>query len=158
MNKKLWKIAREEARDKIVKDTELKILGTDMDKDVLSLARYHAKRGGVFDHIHFQQMQLSEFSSNRKYGIIICNPPYGERLENEKKVKALYKEMGRVFRPLDTWSFYILTPLRGFERYFGRRWDRDRKLYNGKIECHYYQFYGPRPPKKRDGSSLDESS
>lgn len=146
--KGLWKRAREEATDLISTDRDLQIIGTDIDSRVLSLARYHARVAGVAEYIHFQQMPVSQLSSKRKYGCIICNPPYGERLGEIDEVKELYAEMGRVFEPFDTWSFYILTSFEGFERVFGRRWDRTRKLYNGKIKCYYHQFYGPRPPLK----------
>ncbi len=145
--KGLWNRVYTEALDSIRKDQKLQIFGTDIDSKAISIARYHQKEAGVEGHIHFQQMPLSKLSSKRKYGCIICNPPYGERLGDEiDEIKELYREMGRVFLPLETWSFYILTSLRDFERYFGRRWDRSRKLYNGNIKCHYYQFYGPRPP------------
>ena len=114
------------------------------------MARYHAKEAGVEKHIHWQQMPLAEVRTKQKYGCVICNPPYGERLEEQNTVESLYREMGQVFRPLDTWSFYVLTAHQGFERIFGRKADKKRKLYNGRIECHYYQFYGPRPPRREE--------
>jgi putative N6-adenine-specific DNA methylase len=126
----------------------LDIEGFDIDKEVLSLARYHAKLAGVDNNVHFQQRAVSDLSSKKKYGYIICNPPYGERLEDRQAVERLYKEMGHTFGNLDTWSFYIITSDADFERFFGRKSDKNRKLYNGRIECHYYMFYGPRPPFK----------
>jgi len=145
---RLWDEAREEAEDLIRRDLKLKIRGTDINNQVLSIARYHAKLAGVSDQISFQQMDVADLRTKRKYGCLICNPPYGERLEDEKEVENLYRLMGRVFKALDSWSFYILTSHRDFERLFGRRADRRRKLYNGRIECQYYQYFGPPPPKK----------
>jgi putative N6-adenine-specific DNA methylase len=143
-----WEEARVEARDSIRRDINLKIMGNDIDPEVLSLARYHQKLAGLEGQIHFQQLPVSELRNSHKYGCIICNPPYGERLSNPKQVENLYREMKEVFKALDTWSFYIITAYPGFENIFGRSADRRRKLYNGRIECQYYQFHGPRPPKK----------
>jgi len=148
INANTWEEARVEARDSIRRDINLKIMGNDIDPEVLSLARYHQKLAGVEGQIHFQQLPVSELRNSHKYGCIIGNPPYGERLSNPKQVEELYREMKEVFKALDTWSFYIITAYPGFENIFGRRADRRRKLYNGRIECQYYQFHGPRPPKK----------
>lgn len=145
---KVWSEAREEARDLIRTDTRLQIRGTDIDNQVLSLARHHAREAGVADHIHWQQMPMSQLSSSYSYGCIICNPPYGQRLEDMSTVKTLYREMGQVFTHLDTWSYYILTSHQDFEHWFGRQADRRRKLFNGRLECQYYQYYGPRPPRR----------
>ncbi|MBS3976821.1 MAG: class I SAM-dependent RNA methyltransferase [Syntrophomonadaceae bacterium] len=147
---KFWQTARQEARNLVRDDIKLEIRGTDMNNEVLSMARYHAKEAGVEKHIHWQQMPLAEVRTKQKYGCVICNPPYGERLEEQNTVESLYREMGQVFRPLDTWSFYVLTANQGFERLFGRKADKKRKLYNGRIECHYYQYYGPRPPRREE--------
>lgn len=148
--KKFWQQARNEARDMINRKKKLFVRGTDIDKEVLSLARYHAREAGVAEHIHFQQMPVSALSSRDKYGCIICNPPYGERLETKAEAEVLYKEMSSAFSCLDTWSIYVLTASQRFESLFGRKADRKRKLYNGRIQCYYYQFYGPRPPKNTD--------
>jgi len=145
----LWKQAREEALDSINRKRELRIRGSDIDEEAISLARYHAREAGVDSDIHFQRMDVSEISSRYKYGFIICNPPYGERLGETKNIEKLYKEMGRTFKKLDTWSYYIITSYPGFERLFGRKADKKRKLYNGNILCYYYQFFGPPPPKKQ---------
>jgi putative N6-adenine-specific DNA methylase len=142
-----WDAARQEARDLARPALPIKIIGNDADERVLSLARQHAVAAGVAEDIHFQQKPLAEFSSARKYGCIISNPPYGERLGEQREVEALYRTMGRVFAPLDTWSIYVLTSHAEFERLYGRRADRRRKLYNSNIACTYYQFYGPKPPK-----------
>jgi putative N6-adenine-specific DNA methylase len=147
--KQLWIDARQEAEDLMCRHLKLQIRGTDINPKVMSIARYHAKLAGVNDFISFQQQPLSELRTKKKYGCLICNPPYGERLDNTEEVELLYREMGQVFQPLDTWSFYVLTSHPNFERVFDKRADRRRKLYNGRIECQYYQFYGPRPPNKK---------
>lgn len=134
--------------DSIRRDGKLIIRGTDLDGEVLSLARYHARQAGVDSDIHFQQLDMQDTRTKDRFGYLICNPPYGERLEDQQTVEKLYKEMGRVFRTLDSWSFYVLTTHRGFEKLIDRPADKRRKLYNGRIECQYYQFYGPRPPRR----------
>lgn len=154
---RLWKQAREEADDQVRRDVKLKIIGTDMDESVMSLARYHRKQAGLENQIHLQTLPISEVRSSYKYGCILCNPPYGERLSDRAAVEALYREMGNVFRQLDTWSYYIITAHEGFETAFGRRADRKRKLYNGRLECQYYQYYGPRPPQKKPEDHQDKS-
>lgn len=145
----LWQEARLEARTLIKEDLKLDIAGFDIDPEALSLARYHAKQAGVADQIHFQQRPVADLQTKRKYGYLICNPPYGERLEEQKVVESLYQEMGRAFAPLDTWSFNVLVTSPRFEALFGRKSDKNRKLYNGRIECHFYQFFGPRPPREK---------
>ncbi len=145
---RLWKAARAEAEDLIRRDVKLKLIGTDIDEEVLSLARYHRKLAGLDEQIHLQRLPLSELRNSHKYGCIVCNPPYGERLGEQREVERLYKEMRRVFEVLDTWSVYVITAFDGFEQSYGKRADRKRKLYNGRIECQYYQYFGPRPPKR----------
>lgn len=144
--RKLWQEARQEAQDVVREDLTMDIEGYDWDKEVLSLARYHAREAGVEKQIHFQERALADLSTKKKYGCIICNPPYGERLEEMAVVERLYREMGQVFGKLDTWSYYVLTAHPRFEKLFGRQAQKNRKLYNGRIECHYYQYYGPKPP------------
>jgi putative N6-adenine-specific DNA methylase len=149
----LWNRVREEAADKArLADEpgfgdEISIHGSDIDDGVLRLARRHAERAGVSQFIHFQRRDFSEISSKHKYGFIITNPPYGERIGEIPEVERLYREMGRAFKKLDTWSFYILTSHPRFEALFGRKADKRRKLYNGRIQCNYYQFFGPPPPR-----------
>ncbi|NLM42620.1 MAG: class I SAM-dependent RNA methyltransferase [Clostridiales bacterium] len=145
---KLWDRARQEAQDSIKYDNDIRIQGYDIDDKVIKIARSNAKKAGVEDYIHFQQRDVRDFSSKEKYGFIVTNPPYGERLEDIKTVEQLYKDMGKVFSTLDTWSFYILTAHDGFERYFGRKADKKRKLYNGMMKTDLYQYFGPKPPKK----------
>ncbi len=147
ISKSLWENARTEANDLIKTDRELRIHGSDIDEEVMSLARYHAKQAGVESSIHLQKMPVSDIKSRYKYGFIICNPPYGERLGEIKEVEKLYREMGKIFKTFDTWSYYVITSQQEFEKIFGRRADKKRKLYNGRLLCNYYQFYGPPPPK-----------
>lgn len=148
---KLWKNARQEARDVIRKESLL-IRGSDISDEVMSLARYHSKQAGVEHDIHLQRMPVAEIKSSYKYGFVICNPPYGERMGEMKEVEKLYRQMGQVFGRLDTWSFYVLTSHMGFEKFFGRKANKKRKLYNGMIMCNYYQFFGPAPPKRKPES------
>lgn len=145
--KQVWKRIRQEARDAARLDQPLQIIGTDIDAEVLGMARHHCRRAGLEGRIHFQQAPVAELRTKKKYGLIICNPPYGERLGEKSEAEGIYKDMKFAFRPLDTWSFFVLTSHTGFERIFGRRADRRRKVYNGRIECQYYQFLGPRPPR-----------
>jgi len=142
----VWKKAREEACDNIKKQ-ELDIIGTDFHGPSIKLARANAAKFNLEQDIHFQQLNLADLSSKKKYGKIICNPPYGERLGDLDEVERLYREMGKVFNQLDSWSYYILTSHPEFEKLFGKKASKKRKLYNGKIKVDYYQYYGPRPPK-----------
>jgi putative N6-adenine-specific DNA methylase len=143
----LWREARTEAEDKKRSEQELNIRGTDISEGELRLARSHARLAGVEGLIHWQRTALSELRSRHKFGCIICNPPYGQRLEDLATVERLYREMGNVFGTLDTWSYFVLTAHPGFERLFGRKCERKRKLYNGRIQCTYFQYPGPRPPR-----------
>lgn len=146
---KLWREARAEANDLIKRDLNLKIRGSDINAEVLSLARYHARQAGVEGRIHFQQMPVDQVQTKDKYGFMVCNPPYGQRLEDLPAVERLYRDMGAIFkRNFETWSFYVLTQHKDFEHLLGRRADKKRKLYNGRIECQYYQFFGPKPPRR----------
>lgn len=147
--KSLWNKVREEARALVITDPQplLQIIGTDIDPEVLSMARYHARLAGLEGKIHFQQADVADMKSSRKYGVVICNPPYGERLGEQQEAEELYRVMKQRFQALDTWSFYVLTSHPRFEWIFGRKAERRRKLYNGKIECQYYQYLGPRPPR-----------
>ncbi len=148
MGKKLWKANREEAYSKINKDPDFYIMGYDFDPRAVRISRKNSSRAGLEEIIHFQEQELEELNSRKKHGKIICNPPYGERLEEVKNAESLYKKMGRVFNKLDTWSFYVLTAHPGFERFFGKKANKKRKLFNGNIRVDYYQFFGPAPPRK----------
>lgn len=140
-----WQKARQEAQDLVIRDKMLRILGTDTDDKVLSLARHHARKAGVENHIHFQRLPFSQFRSRFDYGYIICNPPYGERLGEVREAEVIYRAMGSVFRQLPNWSFFVISSHKDFEKLFGRQADKKRKLYNGRIECTYYQYFGPQP-------------
>ena len=146
MDKSLWKKTREDARSRINHDVNLRIYASDINYFAIKSAMENAKRAGVFDKIHFQKMDFRETSSRYKYGFIITNPPYGERLSRDDDIVKLYKDMGNHFKTFETWSYYIITPHEKFASLFGRRADKKRKLFNGNIKCDYYQFYGPKPP------------
>jgi putative N6-adenine-specific DNA methylase len=148
IGEKLWKEAEEEAQDSVTDGSGLYIHGTDINNKALSLARYHARQAGVDKEIHLQQMKATDISSSRKYGFIICNPPYGERLGKKDEVEKLYSDIGIAFKKLDTWSYYILSSHKQFEKYFNRKANKKRKLYNGMIMCNYYQYYGLPPVNK----------
>lgn len=140
---------REEARDLISPEKPHYLVGYDVDDNALKIARLNAELAGVAGSIHFQRQEVKDLTTSKKYGKLITNPPYGERLGEDRQVRQLYRELARVKRSLDTWSFYILTAYPYLERVFGQRATKRRKLYNGGIECQYYQYYGPRPPKPR---------
>lgn len=148
ISESLWKEARDEARSLELPNPDQILIGTDRDADVLSLARYHARQAGVEDFVHFQQQPFSDFRSQKKYGCLISNPPYGERIGDKAEVEQLYRSMPKVLDPYDTWSFFVMAADSQFESMFGRKATRRRKLYNAKIACTYYQFLGPRPPRR----------
>jgi putative N6-adenine-specific DNA methylase len=144
-----WTSVREEAEAAIDRNVELRgIFGSDIDSRVLEMARYHARQAGVEADVSFERKAVREFQTRKKYGCIITNPPYGERLGDRPEVDALYREMGAAFGKLDTWSFFVLTSHPDFERLFDRVATKKRKLYNGRIRCDLYQFFGPLPPRK----------
>jgi len=144
---KIWSEARNEARDLEQRDISMNIQGYDIDGEIVKAARQNARLAGVDHLIHFQQKPLSELSSNKKYGFIITNPPYGERLEEKSAMPALYREIGKVFGELDTWSYFIITSYEDAQKYIGRKADKNRKIYNGMIKTYFYQYMGPKPPK-----------
>lgn len=152
---KVWTEARKEARDLRQKPLEQAILASDMDPQVIRLARKHASDAGVGMDIHFERKLLSEFSEYREYGCMIVNPPYGERMGDRDSVDQMCVDMGEIMRLHPTWSFYFLTAHPVFERLAGRPADRRRKLYNGRIECTYYQYQGPRPPREAEAAEAE---
>ncbi len=145
--KKVWEEAREEARNEI-NHSDFRVLASDSDGAVLKKAKANAGHAGVEDFIAFQRMAVGEFRSHKKYGCIICNPPYGLRMGEEKIVEDLYRSMGEMYRKLDSWSMFVLTAHPDFQRLFGRKADRNRKLYNGDIKCYFYQYTGGSPPRR----------
>ncbi len=142
-----WEAIREEARENVDAEKDFYIVGYDYDGGAVDKARDNALRAGLGDVVHIQQQELNELNSRKKYGKVICNPPYGERMEEVQKAETLYSDMGKVFKRLDTWSFYVLSGHPGFERFFGRKASKKRKLYHGNIRVDYYQFFGPAPPR-----------
>lgn len=147
--KKLWYDTVEEANSMILHDVEMNIQGYDIDGEIVKAARQNAIVAGVDQYIHFQQRSVSDLSSPKKYGFIITNPPYGERLEEKKAMPALYKEIGKAYNGLDAWSCFLITSYEDAEKYIGRKADKNRKIYNGMLKTYFYQFMGPRPPKKK---------
>ncbi len=156
----LWKSTREEANSLRRDDVQMSIVGTDRDQEVLSLARYHAEQAGVAEQIHFQQQNFAELQSRKEYGCIITNPPYGERLEEQKRLIGLYESIPVIMQRLPTWSLFLITNMPRFEKLIQKEATRRRKLFNGRIECTYYQFLGPKPSAfaNQANSNLDQQS
>lgn len=142
-----WKAVIDEAAELVDLSVKVDIQGYDIDEDVLKTARMNASRFGVDKLIHFQRRDVKDLSHPKKYGFIITNPPYGERLEDLEALPPIYSALGEQFSKLDSWSAYVITSYEDTERYFGRNADKKRKLYNGMIKTQFYQFLGPKPPK-----------
>lgn len=143
-----WDAVIEEAKDMVDLDIDVDIQGYDIDDEVLKVARMNAARFGVDKLIHFQKRDVRELIHPKKYGFIITNPPYGERLEEKSALPPIYEAFGRQFAKLDTWSAYMITSYEDAEKYFGRKADKNRKIYNGMIKTYFYQFLGPKPPRR----------
>lgn len=146
--KKLWYETMDEASDLIDDNISTDIQGYDIDASVVKIARRNAGEAGVGHLIHFQERDVKELRHPKKYGFIITNPPYGERLEDKKDLPSLYAALGDSFRRLDSWSAYMITSYEEAEKYFGRKADKNRKIYNGMLKTYFYQFQGPKPPRK----------
>lgn len=147
--KQMWYDAVEEAQEMVDLHVEVDIQGYDIDGEVVKAARENAKRAGVDSLIHFQQREVAALHHPKKYGFIITNPPYGERLEDKADLPALYTQIGQAYAELDSWSLYMITSYEDAERYIGRKADKNRKIYNGMIRTYFYQFMGPKPPKRK---------
>ncbi|NLG87625.1 MAG: class I SAM-dependent RNA methyltransferase [Clostridiaceae bacterium] len=146
---KLWNESVEEARDLMQSGKKLRIYGYDVDSTAIETCRFHAKEAGVGEMLHFQVRDMRQASSRFEYGIVVTNPPYGDRLGNKNENAVLYRDMSKTFKTnLGTWSYFIITSDIDFEKHFGQKADRKRKLYNGGILCYLYQYYGPKPPKR----------
>lgn len=145
---KTWTAAVAEAKAAVLNDVEMNIQGYDIDNDMVNAARQNAKSAGVDGYIHFQQRDVKDLSNSKKYGFIITNPPYGERLEEKAAMPALYTQIGKSFAALDTWSEFVITSFEDAERYMGKKADKNRKIYNGMLKTYFYSFMGPKPPKK----------
>ena len=146
--RKCWYDANEEAQDRVNLNIDTDIQGFDIDPEALKAARTNAKMAGVDKLIHFQQRPVKELRHPKPYGFIITNPPYGERLEEKENLAQLYREIGESYARLDKWSMYLITSYEKAENDIGRKADKNRKIYNGMLKTYYYQFLGPRPPKK----------
>lgn len=150
--RKLWYGAMDEARELADDQIEVDIQGYDLDAEVVRMARENARLAGVDHLIHFQQRAVSQLSHPKKYGFIITNPPYGERLDDKKHLPVLYGEIGKSFERLDTWSKYLITSYEDAQKYIGKKADKNRKIYNGMLKTYYYQYHGPKPPKSKNRS------
>lgn len=148
-DKKMWYNAIDEANDIIRHDIKMNIQGYDLDGDMVKCAIENAKLAEVDKHIHFQQRDVKDLRNPKKYGFVITNPPYGERLEEKTALPELYKTIGASFEKLSDWSMFLITSYEDAEKYIGRRADKNRKIYNGMIKSYFYQFMGPKPPKRK---------
>lgn len=148
ISRKCWYQAVDEANDLVDDQIEVDIQGYDIDGSVVKAARENAADAGVDHLIHFQERAVKDLRHPKKYGFIITNPPYGERLEEKENLPALYREFGDSFKKLDSWSAYMITSYEEAEKYFGRKADKNRKIYNGMLKTYFYQFLGPKPPRK----------
>ena len=148
IKRKCWYEAMDEAGDLVEEDVQVDIQGYDVDGDIVKAARSNAQSAGVDHMIHFQQRPVSALSHPKKYGFIISNPPYGERIEEKENLPALYREIGERFAALDAWSMYLITSYEDAQKYIGRKADKNRKIYNGMLKTYFYQFMGPKPPRR----------
>ena len=153
ITKENWADVREEARDEILTDVEVDIQGYDLDPEMIEIARINARKAGVENMIHFQARDIADLSHRKKYGFIITNPPYGERIGDKDILPGLYKTIGERYRALDSWSMYLITGYEEAEKYIGRKADKNRKIYNGMLKTYFYQFMGPKPPRRREGGN-----
>lgn len=147
--RKLWYEAVTEAGDQADEGIKTDIQGYDIDPDMVKAARENAREAGVDRLIHFQARPVSELRHPKKYGFLITNPPYGERLEEREALPGLYREIGEAFSRLDDWSMYLITGYEDAERYIGRKADKNRKIYNGMLKTYFYQFLGAKPPRRQ---------
>lgn len=145
---KLWQDCFDEAEEMADRSVETHIQGYDIDGEIIKAARDNAKRAGVDHMIHFQQRPVQELNHPKKYGFVITNPPYGERLEEKSALPELYQEIGQAFARLDSWSEYLISSYEDTERYIGKKADKKRKIYNGMLRTTLYQYLGPKPPKR----------
>lgn len=149
-SKKVWYNAYDEAEDVIRRDVEMNIQGYDLDPEIVKCAMANAKAAGVGDYIHFQARDVKDLRNPKHYGFVVTNPPYGERLEEKAALPELYRTIGESFASLGDWSMYLITSYEDAEKYIGRKADKNRKIYNGMIKSYFYQFMGPKPPKRKD--------
>ncbi|OLN23205.1 RNA methyltransferase [Domibacillus antri] len=150
VGRNVWDDARMEAEDKANYDQPLDIEGLDLDSNMVRIAKSNAFEAGLGDLINFRVGNAAQFRTDKEFGVIVGNPPYGERLSDRPAVEKLYADLGRTFAPLETWSIYMLTSHEGFEEAYGRPATKKRKLFNGFIRCDYYQYWGKRPPRRSE--------
>lgn len=148
ISKKAWYDAIDEAEDLIIRDCTMDIQGYDISHESIKASLENARMAEVDHLIHFQQRPLKDMSHRKKYGFIITNPPYGRRLDGPDEMPSLYREIGEVYRNLDSWSMYLITAYEDAQRYLGRKADKNRKIYNGMMKTYFYQYMGPKPPKR----------
>ncbi len=156
IERQLWYDVVEEAQELSNTDISVDIQGYDIDREILKAARDNAKRAGVDHLIHFQQRPVSELNHPKKYGFLITNPPYGERLLEKETLTELYEEIGEALNRLDSWSAYLITSYEDTQRCIGRKADKNRKIYNGMMKTYFYQFLGPKPPKRNHKKEAGE--
>ena len=152
IKRKCWYEAMDEANELVDTDIKVDIQGYDIDGDIVKAARSNAESAGVADMIHFQQRPVSALSHPKKYGFILTNPSYGERIEDKSNLPALYREIGERYAALDAWSMYLITSYEDAEKYIGRKADKNRKIYNGMMKTYFYQFMGPKPSRRSQES------
>ncbi|WP_426151628.1 THUMP domain-containing class I SAM-dependent RNA methyltransferase [Lacrimispora sp. 38-1] len=154
--RKCWYDTMDEANDLVMNDVKVDIQGYDIDPEIVKAARANAESAGVDHLIHFQQRSVDALSHPKKYGFIITNPPYGERIEEKKNLPELYRQIGERYAALDAWSLYMITAYEDAEKYIGRKADKNRKIYNGMMKTYFYQFMGPKPPKRKAGDEFEK--
>lgn len=149
IQRKSWYRAVDEADAGIDRSISTDIQGYDIDDKMVAISRENARLAGVEEMIHFQRRDVAQLRHPKKYGFLITNPPYGERLEDKKTLPDLYRVLGERYQALDSWSMYVISAYEQAEQYIGRKADKNRKIYNGMMKTYYYQFMGPKPPKRR---------
>ena len=150
IEKHYWYDAIDEAEDQILRDVTMDIQGYDINPDAIKAAMANARMAEVDHLVHFQQRPVQQLSHRKKYGFIITNPPYGERLDSRDEMPALYHDIGEAYRGLDNWSMYLITAYDQAERYIGKKATKNRKIYNGMMRTYFYQYLGPKPPRKKE--------
>lgn len=148
IDSKEWYDAVDEARELIDLKVETDIQGYDIDEKMVAIARENARLAGVDSLIHFQKRGIDQLSHSKKYGFIITNPPYGERIEEKKNLPTLYRMIGERFKALDSWSLYLITAYENAQEDMSLKAAKNRKIYNGMMKTYFYQFPGPKPPRR----------
>lgn len=152
---KEWATSREEAEDEADYDQVLNILGSDIDHNMVELSEHNALEAGFGGLITFKQMQVADFTTKQEYGCMIGNPPYGERMGDREQIEGICRELGRLFKQYETWSFYVISSFGEFESFFGRKATKKRKLYNGRIRTDYFQYFGRKQPRDLENRYSD---